>query len=138
MENKTKKCSRCKEIKPFSGFSRDKQHSSGYKSACKVCAKKDWDIWRLANLEKQREKDRVFHYKRKYGLDEETAISLVKDRTGCCQICKNIKPLVVDHCHTTGRVRGFICSNCNSVLGYSRDNINTLQEAINYLKDFYG
>lgn len=138
MSNNHKQCYRCKETKPLSGFSRDKQHSSGYKSACKVCAKGDWDKWRAANLEQQREKDRVSHYIRKYGLDEDTAKKLVKDRVGCCQICGNIKPLVVDHCHNSGNVRGFICSACNSVLGYSKDNINTLKEAIKYLEDFYG
>lgn len=35
-----------------------------------------------------------------------------KDRG--CAICGADKPLVRDHCHTTGLVRGYICRNCNT------------------------
>lgn len=135
---KTKPCSRCKIIKNISDFSKDKQHSSGYKSACKVCAKQDWITWRTVNLESARKTDRISHYVRKYGLSIEEATALVEDRTGLCKICANIVPLVVDHCHISGLVRGLICSSCNSVLGYSKDNINTLKASIKYLEDFYG
>lgn len=65
------------------------------------------------------------------------ADQLVQNRIGECCICGSVSPLVVDHCHTTGKVRGLICSACNSVLGYSRDNIKTLENTITYLKDFY-
>jgi len=135
---KEKACSRCKEIKPLSSFSKDKQHGSGHKSACKSCASKYFNSWRQKNLEQVRIKDRLISYKRKYNLSDEMAEQLVKDRTGVCKICGKIKPLVVDHCHSTGEVRGLICSACNSVLGYSKDNVNTLKQAIKYLKDFYG
>ena len=112
---KTKPCSRCKEEKNVSEFSKDKQHASGYKSACKVCAKQDWVNWRTNNLEYARKADRISHYIRKYGLSIEESQALVENRTGLCKICSNVSPLVVDHCHTTGLVRGLICSACNSL-----------------------
>ena len=137
MEIHEKKCSRCKEVKPLSSFSKDKQHWSGHKSACKLCAKSDWAIWKITNADRCKKDDRKRHYIRKYNLDPELATQLVNDRVGVCKICGTVSPLVVDHCHTTGKVRGLICSHCNSVLGYSRDNTQTLENAINYLKDFY-
>lgn len=137
MEIHEKKCSRCKEIKSLSEFSKDKQHWSGHKSACKVCASKDFYTWKSKNLEKSRLSDRKRHYIRTYDLTTELAEQLVQNRVGECCICGSVSPLVVDHCHTTGKVRGLICSACNSVLGYSRDNIKTLENSIKYLKDFY-
>jgi Recombination endonuclease VII len=134
----SKACSRCKEIKPFSEFYKDKQHVTGYKSACKVCAGKDFTNWRSSNLEAIRKTDRVKHYVRKYKLSIKEAESLVENRVGVCTICSTVAPLVVNHCHTTGEARGLICSACNSMLGYSRDNKATLKAAILYLESFYG
>jgi hypothetical protein len=48
------------------------------------------------------------------------------------------KPLtrpVIDHCHITGKVRGLLCSKCNKALGLFSDNLNTLEQALKYLKD---
>ena len=41
---------------------------------------------------------------------------------------------VVDHCHDSGVVRGVLCGNCNTGLGYADDNIEILYEMIEYLK----
>lgn len=132
-----KECSRCLVVKSVADFSKDKQHSSGYKSACKVCATGDWQRWRAANLETARKKDRVSHYVRTYRLTIEQAEKLVENRSGPCAICEQEKPLVVDHCHTTGEVRGLVCSACNSMLGYAKDNTKSLAKAIEYLETFY-
>lgn len=42
--------------------------------------------------------------------------------------------LVVDHCHSTGKVRGLLCHNCNRALGLFKDNTNSIENALNYLK----
>ena len=39
----------------------------------------------------------------------------------------------VDHCHTTGKVRGILCNPCNTSLGKVRENITTLTNMIEYL-----
>jgi len=41
--------------------------------------------------------------------------------------------LVVDHCHEGGQVRGLLCHNCNRALGLLKDDVDTLQKAIDYL-----
>jgi hypothetical protein len=42
--------------------------------------------------------------------------------------------LAVDHNHISGLVRGLLCRNCNNGLGQFKDNIETLEKAITYLK----
>lgn len=39
----------------------------------------------------------------------------------------------IDHCHTTGKIRGMLCGHCNRGLGHFRDNPATLKQAILYL-----
>lgn len=50
-----------------------------------------------------------------------------------CAICGKETRLVWDHEHETGEFRGWICHPCNSMLGFSYDNVNTLARAIEYL-----
>jgi len=65
--------------------------------------------------------------------------NLLVEQDNQCQICgvepdPDGKRLAVDHCHTTGRIRGLLCSNCNTAIGLLYDNKELLQNAINYLK----
>jgi DNA-directed RNA polymerase subunit RPC12/RpoP len=54
-----------------------------------------------------------------------------------CAICK--KPLTsqprVDHNHTTGEVRGLLCSHCNVGIGMLQDDEALLRVAADYLRD---
>lgn len=49
---------------------------------------------------------------------------------------KHSEVLVTDHDHISGRYRGIICHSCNIGLGHFKDNINVIEKAIHYLKDF--
>lgn len=40
----------------------------------------------------------------------------------------------VDHCHTSGEVRGLLCAQCNAALGMVRDSSETLIRLVRYLK----
>jgi hypothetical protein len=60
---------------------------------------------------------------------------LVKQQKGKCAICKTkMKEPCVDHCHTTGKIRGALCVNCNTGLGHFCDSVELLKSAISYLK----
>ncbi|MDE1867447.1 MAG: endonuclease VII domain-containing protein [Thaumarchaeota archaeon] len=95
----------------------------------------------------QKNKDKIQSKKREssYGLSKEKYDLLVKKQENKCLICnevetaKNqrgeIKPLAVDHCHSTGIIRGLLCHKCNSLLGFSKDNIEILKKAISYLEE---
>lgn len=53
-----------------------------------------------------------------------------------CAICKNrtrTAVLNVDHDHITGKVRGLLCSRCNTGLGRFQDRWEIVNEAANYL-----
>lgn len=57
---------------------------------------------------------------------------------GRCAICENnleIDKLNVDHCHTTNKIRGLLCDQCNYGLGNFKDNVSTLTKAIKYLNE---
>jgi hypothetical protein len=53
-----------------------------------------------------------------------------------CQICGKKRGsinLPIDHCHTTGKIRGVLCNKCNFGLGYFDDSVEKLNMAIEYL-----
>lgn len=45
------------------------------------------------------------------------------------------RPLVVDHDHTTGAVRGLLCSACNTGIGHLKDDPAVVAAALHYLKE---
>ena len=44
-----------------------------------------------------------------------------------------IRELSVDHCHKTEKVRGLLCNLCNPMIGYVREDISILENAIKYI-----
>ena len=75
-----------------------------------------------------------------YNMTIEQYDSILKEQNNCCKICSTHesefdKRLHVDHCHTTGKIRGLLCMACNILLGKAKDNINTLNNAIDYLNN---
>lgn len=50
-----------------------------------------------------------------------------------CEICGSGNKICFDHCHKTGKFRGWICVNCNVALGQVKDSKETLQKLIDYL-----
>ena len=75
-------------------------------------------------------------------LREQDLRDLMDKQKGCCFICRRslVNPkfsksdMHVDHNHTTGRVRGLLCCNCNHLVGVCKEDIEILQGAINYIE----
>ncbi len=81
-------------------------------------------------------------YKR-YGITEQEYQKLKDECNGVCPLCgikirffedKKGDSAQLDHSHLSGRVRGFLCASCNRGLGQFKDNIETLEKAILWLK----
>jgi hypothetical protein len=113
-----------------------------YRSITNRC-KKEWSI---RNPEKVRE------YRRKYNLKhygyassprvkkvyEDIYTPLLQAQNGKCSICgsfPNGKRLSIDHNHSTGKIRGLLCSHCNLALGLFQDSVTNLSRAIGYLEE---
>jgi len=85
-------------------------------------------------------KDAKPHLKAIYGITLEEYSLMFEKQEGCCSGCKKHRStlksdLCVDHCHTTGKVRGLLCAKCNTALGMIEDNTNTLLNLITYLNN---
>jgi len=129
-----KKCYRCKEIKPKDQFFKNKSQKDGLVGYCKPCHQQY-----VKDRPQYRQK---WHLKSNYGISTIEKEQLLASQNNCCCICKtsfsSSKATHVDHCHTTKKVRGILCSNCNTMLGLSKDNQETLQNAIKYLEKHHG
>jgi len=109
-------------------------------------------LWRSNNKEKYNKWAREYHHKNKhiwgsrtrgyrlkctYHITEDDYNRMFKEQKGVCVICGNSpyihgknkisKVLHIDHDHSTGKIRGLLCSRCNGSLGWYekfRDDIN--------------
>lgn len=74
----------------------------------------------------------------KFGITAKQYDEMLLSQGGKCKICNGLNAngirLSVDHDHTTGRVRGLLCNNCNLGIGYFMDNVGFLGGAIDYLQ----
>ena len=63
---------------------------------------------------------------------------LIKKHGPAPKHCENCgchsEKIFLDHCHKTGKFRGWLCRMCNMQIGALGDNVESLERAINYLK----
>ncbi|MEU4346463.1 endonuclease VII domain-containing protein [Streptomyces sp. NPDC023838] len=114
-----KLCRQCGEVKPHSEWHRNSTASDGLSTRCKACRKVQ---------------GRAGHLKRQYRITEDDRDQMIADQMGLCVICLSAPAVHVDHCHTTGRVRGVLCFNCNSAIGKLGDDPDTVRRAAAYLE----
>ena len=143
-----KTCKDCGKTKDLSEFpcrkpyvtKKGQKKAKSYMTYCKDCRnKRDRNN---PNTKKHAAKRRFEHVcKYKYNITPEDAVALFEKQNSCCAICKQPFPETlgkvgapsIDHDHSTGKVRGILCINCNVGLGHFKDNVQLLQQAINYL-----
>lgn len=133
-------------------FYNDKGAKDGKMAVCKACKTTKVYAWRENNRPvynalavkwraKNPDRQHAADIKRNYGLSVEDYNKMLMAQGMKCAICdiqhdpsKKRGRLYVDHCHTTGAIRALLCSAHNLMLGHAKDQIETLEKAIAYLK----
>lgn len=83
-------------------------------------------------------------FKCKYRVTLVVLLMLLDQQGWKCAICgqgfdlaakgKDPRNPHIDHCHSTGALRGLLCNTCNSSIGKLGDNVAGLMRAVEYLK----
>ncbi len=108
-----RQCLQCGETRALESFKKCKDSAAGYKRHCKLCS-------------------RVAQDRKRYG-DGTARKRLMEEQNFQC-FCGKTTRLCLDHCHKTGKIRGILCNNCNSIIGLCKENIETLSKLISYLE----
>lgn len=94
--------------------------------------------WRQENPERYELQKRTQNLKQ-FGLTVEIYDKMHMDQKGLCLIClkpeTESKRLAVDHDHATGKVRGLLCSRCNSSIGKFEESSELLRRAAEYIEN---
>lgn len=74
----------------------------------------------------------------RYNITKADFENLLIEQNHCCAICnvqftETLRPYI-DHCHTTGKVRGLLCFHCNTGLGHFKDTPHVVYRALEYLE----
>ena len=150
-----KQCLSCTEEKPLDLFHNNKSKKDGKSPYCKDCSATYQKEYRKNNPEKSSfykrntdsAKNREYQYLYKHGISREEFLKVLEEQGGC-KICGiDILALnekwYVDHDHNCCKQntscnkcqRGILCRSCNLMLGYAKDNVDTLQKAVSYLRE---
>lgn len=115
-----RKCTKCETTKPLSDFLKTKKTKIGFLPVCKKCL---FQMRRESALMKN------------YGITEKEFARMAQSQNHLCLICHTLpQRLFVDHCHTSGKIRGLLCLQCNTGIGMFKDSSEYLNRAISYLQ----
>jgi hypothetical protein len=147
-----KRCTKCGDTKPVDEFYKKKSRTKlgwSYSSSCAACNREFCSSYAVGNRPKRNQRlreyrkknpdkvralDRRKSYKKNYGISLGQLEALKARFDYACWICKRKpKKLVLDHCHKTGRVRGILCSLCNTYLGVIGERLEAVENLKNYL-----
>lgn len=125
-------------------FSKHPAGKNGLQHHCKKCQKEyqqthrpEYDKERARKYRESsrgRELKRQHNLKCKYNITLEEYDQMFEGQNGVCALCNNIndhgRRLCVDHDHKTGKIRGLLCTRCNTRLGVLEDEkfINDVKE----------
>lgn len=119
-----KQCSVCETVKPAKDFYTDRAYIDGLSKRCRLCHRATIHLARRC---------------RQFNISVDQYTEMTRSQGGVCAICQRVPLRVhpngfsIDHCHTTGVVRGLLCNHCNTGLGFFEDNPEVLIRAATYL-----
>lgn len=148
----TKRCTKCDETKLVSEFHRAKTKKNGHHTWCKECVSSYAKNSRNSSPKEYSEKRKKWRSKNRfvYALTHSktqsrrrghepcnaTEAEIKEAFSGYCDLCgaeEKKRKLHMDHCHETGKFRGWLCAGCNKGLGHFRDDPELLIRAAEYL-----
>jgi hypothetical protein len=114
-------------------------------SVCVECKQKREKTTRAKDPKRKEYMREYVKEYRKSGKGKETALRYARKWRGlpeatreepkeceCCGKTQN-KSLALDHCHITGKFRGWLCNSCNLALGAAGDNKEGVIKLLEYL-----
>lgn len=127
-------------MQPFANFHRDKTTLLGIAYWCKPCANRNArknNLKNKDNLEYRKQKKNNY-IKNRHGITLQEYNAKLAEQDFVCAICgvelsEGDPNTHLDHCHKSGKLRAFLCTNCNRGLGHFKDSIDNLQKAVDYL-----
>ena len=151
-----KKCRVCGIEKPIEGYYKRNDTHKAWWDPCRDCVltarkidyhKRKEHMTEAARRHRKKhpEKIRDTKLRQAYGVGSDYYNERLAEQGGVCAGCRqNVKTIwkgrvvamAIDHDHKTGKNRGVLCLNCNRALGSLRDNINILQNLIDYLNKY--
>ena len=159
-----KECVKCGVKKTLNDFNKNVDNKDKLRGICKKCQSDYSKQYRKDHKEELKEKRNIYrqahrkealeyqrthrkelfgnHLRRTYKLNLAEVEEMFEKQKGKCLICKDDMHMEgrngtrahVDHNHNDGKIRGLICDRCNRGLGLFRENTQSLQNAIEYLK----
>lgn len=136
-------CRKCHVRQSYDNFPLGGLYGTTHSWVCHTCTE-------LKEQEKELQKQASRKLARRsleksYGLPPGRYEQMLEAQKHCCAICQrhedilpinrySSRKLAIDHSHTTGQVRGLLCTSCNWALGRFQDSIPTLRRAIQYLR----
>ena len=119
-------CPTCKTYKLPEDFNKLARSPVGRGWQCRSCA----------NI-----RGRCQHYQYRYGITEQQKFDMIEQHDNKCAVCgrtmtdkKGSRQAVIDHCHTTGKVRDILCDRCNTALGQVEEDITLCEKLIEYIR----
>lgn len=116
-----------------------------YKTTEKAAATYATRVKRLKESGEWERKNTSRLLKHEYGITLAEYETLFTKQNGVCAICQQpekafdkkqnrLRRLAVDHCHTTSKIRGLLCFDCNTGIGKLGDNPQLIERAAEYVR----
>ena len=141
---KTKICTKCGIEKEINKFHPKPSGKFGVMAECKICRNIYTKKYSENHKKEKSEYMKEWFLNKRYGITKAIYNQMLEAQNYLCAICgkpetsfdkkhKTARLLSVDHNHKSGKIRALLCTRCNHTLGRINEDINLLQNIINYI-----
>ena len=149
VNQESKRCTNCGEFHPVEFFNWENKSRGKRNNFCKNCTRKNSKKYRIVKGQKNTRKKSTgrpwsekSNFEKRWGItreEKERLIDLYSEGTRKCgnPACGSTENLVLDHDHTTNEIRGVLCPQCNSGVGFLNDTWESVQGIYEYMRKHY-